>query len=159
MKRTVRPTLTIVLLVALLTNSCADWRGGDRGYNGGPRLTEVSTSDCHTYTDTLATKDMNTDSVVIAYFRQDNTLRVTHYNMPLDCGSGSHIINTITQSNDTVTVVEHVGEQGLTDCVCLYDNSFHIGYLQMPPFILIIKVETEWCGAINLTTVYQQTIE
>ena len=124
-----------------------------------PVLTSVTTSGCHTYTDALAAKDINTDSVVVAFSPDEGQMSVTHYNMPLDCGSGERITTTITTTGDTVTVVEHVGEQGRTNCVCLYDNSFQIQYLPHTPFTLSIKIESMWLGNTELTTVYEQTFE
>ena len=120
-----------------------------------PVLTSVTTSGCHTYTDALAAKDINTDSVAVAFSPDEGLMSVTHYNMPLDCGSGEHIVTTIERVGDTITVTEDVGEQGRTNCVCLYDNSFQITYLPPRPFTLIIKV----VSGSEQRIVYQQTFE
>ncbi|MBQ6069919.1 MAG: hypothetical protein IJK84_10495 [Bacteroidales bacterium] len=159
MKKVVLPTLAIALMAATLMNGCSDWGDGDRGYPDGPQLTDVAASDCHTYTDNLAAKDMNTDSVVVSYIPHNNTMSVTHYNMPLDCGSGEHIVTTIERMGDTITVTENVGEQGRTNCVCLYDNTFHIAYLPPRPFTLVIKVVEDFFGTTHQAIVYQQTFE
>ena len=155
MKKVILPTLAITLMGAALMNSCSDWGDGDRGYPDGPQLTDVVTSDCHTFTDIIAAKDMNTDSVVVSYIPYNYTMMVTHYNMSLDCGSGEHIVTTIERVGDTITVTEDVGEQGRTNCVCLYDNSFQIAYLPSRPFTLIVKV----VSGTEQRIVYQQIFE
>ena len=124
-----------------------------------PVLWAVSTSDCHTFTDALATKDMNTDSVVVTFSHEGSVASVTHYNMVLDCGSGEHIVTTIERVGDTITVIENVGEQGRANCVCLYDNSFQIRHLPLRPFTLVIKVVSDCFGTTEQTIVYQQTFE
>lgn len=152
MKKT---TLAITLMVAAMMNGCSDWDNGDRDYPDNPRLTDVVTSDCHSFTDIIAAKDMNTDSVVVTYIPYNYSMSVIHYNMPLDCGSGEHIVTSIERRGDTITVTEDVGEQGRTNCVCLYDNSFQIIDLPLRPFTLIVKV----VSGTGQTTVYQQTFE
>ncbi len=154
MKKVFLQTLAIILATTLL-NGCEDYGDRDRDYPDNPRLTDVVTSDCHTYTDNLAAKDMNTDSVVVSYIPHNNTMSVTHYNMPLDCGSGEHIVTTIERMGDTITVTEDVGEQGRTNCVCLYDNSFQIEYLPPRPFTLVVKVK----AGSEQRIVYQQIFE
>ena len=121
-----------------------------------PFISNVSVSGCHTSTDKLAAKDMSTDSIVVLWPGIGNPMQVTHHNMGLDCGE-PHITTTVETNGNTVTVVEHVGEQGLTDCICLYDNSFQINNLPPQPFTLIIKVESIFCGTPELTTVYEHT--
>ena len=64
MKKVILPTLVFTIMVAAMLKSC-DVHDGDHGYPGEPQLTDLVTSDCHTFTDTLSTKDMNTDSVVV----------------------------------------------------------------------------------------------
>lgn len=152
MKKVFLQTLAIILATTLL-NGCEDY--GDRDYPDNPRLTDVVTSDCHTFTDIIASKDMNTDSVVVFYIPYNNTMTVTHYNMPLDCGSGEHIVTTIERVGNTITVTEDVGEQGRTNCVCLYDNSFQIEYLPPRPFTLVVKVK----AGSEQRIVYQQIFE
>lgn len=154
MKKVFLQTLAIILATTLL-NGCEDYGDRDRDYPDNPRLTDVVTSDCHTYTDNLAAKDMNTDSVVVSYIPHNNTMSVTHYNMPLDCGSGEHIVTTIERVGNTITVTEDVGEQGRTNCVCLYDNSFQIEYLPPRPFTLVVKVK----AGSEQRIVYQQIFE
>ena len=99
---------------------------------------------------------MSTDSIVVLWPGIGNPMLVTHYNMGLDCGE-PNITTSVETNGNTVTVVEHVGEQGLTDCICLYDNSFQINNLPPQPFTLIIKVESIFCGTPELTTVYEHT--
>ena len=154
MKKVFLQTLAIILATTLL-NGCEDYGDRDRDYPDNPRLTDVVTSDCHTFTDIIAAKDMNTDSVVVSYIPHNNTRSVTHYNMPLDCGSGEHIVTTIERMGDTITVTEDVGEQGRTNCVCLYDNSFQIEYLPPRPFTLVVKVK----AGSEQRIVYQQIFE
>ena len=121
-----------------------------------PFVSDINTSGCHTSTDKLAVKDMSTDSIVVFWLGTGNPMQVTHYNMVLDCGE-PHITTTVETNGNTVTVVEHVGEQGLTDCICLYDNSFHVNNLPPHPFTLIIKVESIFCGTPEQTTIYENT--
>ena len=144
--------------IALL-NGCTDYGNGDRDYPDEPLLTDVVTSDCHTFTDALAAKDMNTDSVVVSFSLDNSVMSVTHYNMPLDCGSGERIVTTIERVGDTITVTENVGEQGRVNCVCLYDNSFQIQYLPPRPFTLVIKIVSDCFGTTEQTTIYQHTFE
>lgn len=158
MKKVILPTLVFTIMVAAMLKSC-DVHDGDHGYPGEPQLTDLVTSDCHTFTDTLATKDMNTDSVVVSFSLEGSVASVTHYNMVLDCRSGEHIVTTIEHVGDTITVIENVGEQGRANCVCLYDNSFQIRHLPLRPFTLVIKVVSDCFGTTEQTIVYQQTFE
>ena len=159
MKKVFSQILAIAMICVTLLNGCTDYGDGDRGYPDKPQLTNVATSDCHTFTDALATKDMNTDSVVVSSIPYNYTMSVTHYNMPLDCGSGERIVTTIERVGDTITVIENVGEQGRTNCVCLYDNSFQIQYLPPRPFTLVIKIVSDYFGTTEQTTIYQHTFE
>ena len=154
MKKVILPILAFTIMVAAMLKSC-DVHDGDRGYPDEPQLTDLVTSDCHTFTDTLAAKDMGTDSVVVSYIPYNYRMLVTHYNMPLDCGSGEHIVTTIERVGDTISVIENVGEQGRTNCVCLYDNSFQIAYLPPRPFTLVVKVK----AGSEQRIVYQQIFE
>ena len=117
-----------------------------------PEIVNAVVSGCHTSTDVLAAKEINTDSVVVSWVGNDQ-LQVTHYNMVLDCG-GANIVTTVEISEDVVTVVEHVGEQGITNCICLYDNSFLIDNLPRQCFTLVIKVESLISGHPEQSTVY-----
>ena len=158
MKNIILPTLAIILIGITLMQGCHKEAcpGGDP-WPETPVLTSVTTSDCHTYTDALAAKDMNTDSVAVAFSPDEGQLSVTHYNMPLDCGSGERIVTTIERVGDTITVIENVGEQGRTNCVCLYDNSFQIQYLPPRPFTLVIQIVSDYFGTTEQTTIYQHT--
>lgn len=160
MKKAIIPSLALVLMGAALLKGCtADRHGGDRGYPDKPQLTDVVTSDCHTLTDILAAKDMNTDSVVVSFSLDNAAMSVTHYNMLLDCGSGEHIVTTIERVGDTITVTEDVGKQGLANCVCLYDNSFQIVALPPRPFTLVVKIAADYYATTEQTIVYQHTFE
>ena len=121
-----------------------------------PFISNVSVSGCHTSTDKLAAKNMSTDSIVVSWPADNEPMQVAHYNMTLDCGE-PNITTTVETNDNTVTVVEHVGEQGLTNCICLYDNSFQINNLPPHPFTLIIKVESIFCGTPEQTTIYKHT--
>ena len=77
--------------------------------------------------------------------------------MTLDCGSGDNIVTTMEMKGDTITVTENVGEQGLTDCVCLYNNSFQIVDVPWSRFTLVIKEECSYMGNIEQRIVYQHT--
>ena len=125
--------------------------------SSSPFISDVHTSDCHTNTDKLAAKDMTTDSIVYSWASDGNSLQVTHYNMMLDCGE-QNITTTVETEGNVVTVVEHVGEQGLTNCICLYDNSFTINDLPQGEFTLRIKVESIYAGTPHQTTVFEETI-
>lgn len=122
-----------------------------------PFISDVHTSDCHTNTDKLAAKDMTTDSIIFSWADDGNSLQVTHYNMMLDCGE-QNITTTVEIEGNVVTVVEHVGEQGLTNCICLYDNSFTINDLPQGGFTLRIKIESLFAGTPHQTTVFEETI-
>ncbi len=139
-------TIIIALLWACEKNNTAN-----------TSISNASVSDCHTSTDKLAAKDMNTDSIVVSWPGGDNPMQVSHYNMVLDCGE-PHITTTVETNGNIVTVVEHVGEQGLTNCICLYDNSFTINYLPQGEFTLRIKVESIYAGTPHQTTVFEETI-
>ena len=132
--------------------------GACKEEKGSLVITNQYVAGCHTNTDKLAAKDMNTDSVVVTWIDESGPLQVTHYNMMLDCG-GANITTTVEQSDNVVTVVEHVGEQGITNCICLYDNSFQIENLPPRPFTLVIKMESLYCGSASQSTVYQETFE
>lgn len=51
-----------------------------------PTISNVKVSDCHTNTDKLAAKSMNTDSIVVSWAGDNTPMQVAHYNMMLDCG-------------------------------------------------------------------------
>ena len=159
MKKVFLQTLAIAMIGVTLLNGCTDYGNGGRDYPDEPLLTDVATSDCHTFTDILAAKDMNTDSVVVSFSLDNSVMSVTHYNMPLDCGSGERIVTTIERVGDTITVTENVGEQGRVNCVCLYDNSFQIQYLPPRPFTLVIKIVADCFGTTEQTTIYQHSFE
>jgi hypothetical protein len=75
----------------------------------------------------------------------------------LDCGSDNRIVTTVEMAGDVVTVTEHVGEQGMTDCFCFYDNTFQIDNLPRTPFTLVVQVESVFMDNLPETAiVYQQ---
>lgn len=125
-----------------------------------PGISNVSISDCHYPDPERYTKNSDEDSVVVSWPHVDGPMTVTHYNMNLDCGSDEHIITTVEMNGDVVTVTEHVGEQGLTDCFCFYDNTFQIDNLPQRPFTLIVQMESIFMGITGDTTettiVYQE---
>ena len=142
--------LAAVALVATL------WACEDKPHlDETPVISNAFVSDCHSHTDKLAAKDMSPDSVVVSWPDDNSPMQVTHYNMMLDCG-GANITTTIERTGDVVTVIEHVGEQGLTNCICFYDSSFQINSLPPRPFTLVIKIESLICGIPSQATVYQQ---
>jgi hypothetical protein len=50
-----------------------------------------------------------------------------------------------------------VGEQGMTDCFCFYDNTFQIDNLPRTPFTLVVQVESVFMDNLPETAiVYQQ---
>lgn len=134
MKRIIITLITLAIAEAVLLSSCSK----ETIMNGieGTYLDNISTTDCVYHTDTLAANDMNTDSITVVY---NDILTVTHSNMPLDCEMEKHIVTTMQVDGDTITVTEDVGEQGLVNCICLYNNSFDIANLPSHPFTLIIK--------------------
>lgn len=142
-------TATCMVLMCGCTK-CKDWPET-------PVVHDIVTSDCHHFTDPIAAKDMYTDSIVVEWDREGGTMSVSHYNMMLDCGMRQPIPTTILREGDTIRVTEHVGEQGLTNCVCLYDNSFDIEYLPETPFTLVIEVETLWFDRTETVTVYENS--
>ena len=149
MKKT-RLLATATIIVAMLW-AC------EKDSTTSPSISNIRTSDCHTNTDLLAAKDMTTDSIAYSWVSDGNSLQVTHYNMMLDCGE-QNITTTVKAEGNVVTVVEHVGEQGLTNCICLYDNSFTINNLPQGEFTLRINVESIYAGTPHQTTVFEETI-
>ena len=116
-------------------------------------LANINTSDCITHTDMLAAKDMALDSISVTF--TDGSLSVTHHNMLLDCGEGDNIVTSMQLLGDTITVIENVGEQGMTDCLCLYNNSFQIVDPPSGFFTLVIKEVYSYLGNANQRIVYQ----
>ena len=122
-----------------------------------PEISNVSVSDCHYPDPETLGKSSNEDSVVVSWPHENGPMTVTHYNMILDGGSDEHIVTTVAMEGNVVTVTEHVGEQGLTDCLCFYDNTFQINSLPQRPFTLVIQVESLFMGNVPETAiVYQQ---
>lgn len=85
-------------------------------------LSNEGHSGCKMSTDAeyLATKEVQTDSVVVVF--DGSTIHIEHHNMTLDCNDNPMFNNYLTTEGDTLVVHEDVGEQGLSDCFCLYDN-------------------------------------
>lgn len=152
MKKTILLLATVVGIVATAFWSC------DKQSAVSPVIGETFVSDCHHPDPVMYTKDSDADSVAVSWLiGVSNSMRVTHYNMNLDCGSDKHIETTVEMTGNVVTVTEHVGEQGLTDCFCFFDNTVTITHLPQPPFTLVVQVEDIFMGNIPETTiVYQQ---
>jgi hypothetical protein len=152
MKKTLLTLVAVTITCATLICSCekCDWDDGLWAY-------DMATTDCHTSTDKLAAKDMNTDSVVVDWNQEQRFMTVNHYNMMLDCKGNQNITTTIHRNGDTVWAVEHLGEQGMTDCICLYDNTFTIQHLPQEAFVLVIEIEYSHLGTVmERRKVYEQ---
>ena len=140
---------TIALLSTMM------WACGEQT-DSTPVITNVVSSGCHTdYTEVQTAKNV-IDPIIVTWPSDEGPMQVTHYNLLLDCGSENGFVTTIEQNGDTVIVVEHLGMQGITDCLCLYDNSFQIENLPPRPFTLVIQVETLYLGTPNRFQVYSQ---
>jgi len=144
-------------LIAAVILSASLWSCEETGTDI-PVVTPLGTSECHTATDMLSVKEFATDSLAISWPDEEGPMTVTHYNMILDCGE-PHITTRVERAGQVVTVVEEVGEQGLTNCICLYDNSFQIDLLPERPFTLVVQVESLYCGNAETHTVYEHTFE
>ena len=145
--------IELLLLSALLLTAVGCSKKEMGGNYADTRLANITTSDCLMKTDTLAAKDMNTDSIAVTI--TGNTLSVTHYNMMLDCGSGKNIVTSMEVVGDTIMVTENVGDQGQVDCLCLYNNSFQIVNPPAGRFILVIKEVCSYLGQAQQRIVYQ----
>lgn len=145
--------IKLLLLSALLLTVLGCSKKEMAGPYADTYLANITTSDCMMKTDALAAKDMNTDSIEVTL--NNGIISVTHYNMLLDCGTGEHIVTTMETVGDTVTVTENVGEQGLVDCLCLYNNSFQIVNPPAGRFTLVIKEMGSYLGQAQQRIVYQ----
>lgn len=146
---------TILLLTVVAVVAAAALGGCDKQCAVRPEIGYASVSDCHHPDPVMYTKDSDADSIVVSWPREEGPMTVTHYNMNLDCGSGEHIVTTVEMTGSVVTVTEHVGEQGLTDCFCFYDNTFQLSGLPQRPFTLVVQVEDIFMGLPGTTAVYQ----
>ena len=114
------------LAVAVGVVAAAFW-GCDKQNVAIPGISNVSVSDCHFPDPDRLSKSSDEDSIAVSWvIGIPNSMIITHYNMDLDCGSDNRIVTTVEMAGDVVTVTEHVGEQGMTDCFCFYDNTFQI---------------------------------
>lgn len=147
--------IKLLFLSALLLNALGCSKEEMAGPYTDTYLANITTSDCMMKTDALAAKDMNTDSIEVTL--SEGILVVTHHNMLLDCGTGENIVTTMEMVGDTVTVTENVGEQGLVDCLCLYNNSFQIVNPPSGRFTLVIKEMGSYLGQSQQRIVYQHT--
>ena len=68
-----------------------------------PVISNASVSDCHTSTDLLAAKDMNTDSVVVSWVG-NGMMQVTHYNMMFCLYDNSFRIDNLPQQQFTLII-------------------------------------------------------
>lgn len=139
--------ISLILLALLLTVVGCSKKYADT------YLANITTSDCLMKTDALAAKDMNTDSIGVTLAGE--TLSVTHHNMLLDCGSGENIVTSMEVVGDTIMVTENVGEQGLVDCLCLYNNSFQIIDPPAERFTLVVKEVSVYLGQPQQRIIYQ----
>lgn len=152
MKKTLLTLVAVTITCATLICSCekCDWDDGLWVHN-------VSSTDSHTSIDKLAAKSLYTDSVVVEWNHEQRFMTVNHYNLMLDCGGERNIYATVERKGDTVWVVEHLGEQGMTDCICLYDNTFTISHLPQEAFVLVIEIESTHMGTVmERRKVYEQ---
>lgn len=127
----------------------------DRPILHDARISDYHVSDCLLYTTKDATKDITTDSIETNY--HDGTLMVLHH-MMADCGTNDHLTTTLQTHGDTITITEHQGEQGMTNCVCHYVDTIRVE--DVPPSIitLVVNVEYVWFGIPHTTTVYSGTV-
>ena len=132
MKKTLLTLVAVTITCATLICSCekCDWDDGLWAYN------------------MATTEDWN---------QEQRFMTVNHYNMMLDCKGNQNNTTTIHRNGDTVWAVEHLGEQGMTDCICLYDNSFTIQHLPQEAFVLVIEIEYSHMGTVmERRKVYEQ---
>ena len=145
--------LNALLLSALLLTATSCMKEVMERPHSDTHLANINTSDCIMHTDMLAAKDLALDSISVTL--TNGSLSVTHYNMMLDCSGGNNIVTSMEMLGDTITVIENVGEQGLTDCLCLYNNSFQIVDPPSGLFTLVIKEVYSYLGNTNQRIVYQ----
>lgn len=144
----------IVALAGLSVWSCSV--EDDLNY---PFINNEGHSDCRMSTDAeyLATKEIATDSVVVEY--NGYTLHVEHRNMVLDCNNNPTFQNYVGYEGDTLVLREYVGEQGRTDCFCLYDNWFDVDdVLPQQYHWLKVVVEYDLLGERKSYTVYLNSL-
>lgn len=143
--------------VAVGVVAAAFW-GCDKQNVAIPGISNVSVSDCHFPDPDRLSKSSDEDSIAVSWvIGIPNSMIITHYNMDLDCGSDNRIVTMVEMAGDVVTVTEHVGEQGMTDCFCFYDNTFQIDNLPRTPFTLVVQVESVFMDNLPETAiVYQQ---
>lgn len=124
-------------------------------YCDGPWLTNEGHSDCLLSTDAeyLATKEIQTDSIVVVM--DYRTIHIEHHNMYLDCGKNPTFHNYLSYAGDTLVVHEDVGEQGQTDCVCLYDNWMDVEGVDLKYKAIKIVKDYSFCGNPESLTVYE----
>lgn len=124
------------------------------GFWDGPWLSNEGHSGCKMSTDAeyLATKEWQTDSVVVTF--DGSTIHIEHHNMVLDCNKNPMFNNYLTTEGDTLVVHEDVGEQGNTDCFCLYDNWMDVEGSPRHRYLRIVK---EYCylGNNDSVTVFE----
>lgn len=117
-------------------------------------LSNEGHSGCKMSTDAeyLATKEWQTDSVVVTF--DGSTIHIEHHNMVLDCNKHPMFNNYLTTEGDTLVVHEDVGEQGNTDCFCLYDNWMDVE--GSPKYrYLRIMLEYSYSGNNGSATVFE----
>lgn len=117
-------------------------------------LSNEGHSGCKMSTDAeyLATKEWQTDSVVVTF--DGSTIHIEHHNMVLDCNKHPMFNNYLTTEGDTLVVHEDVGEQGNTDCFCLYDNWMDVEGSPRHRYLRIVK-EYSYLGNNDSVTVFE----
>ena len=117
-------------------------------------LSNEGHSGCKMSTDAeyLATKEWQTDSVVVTF--DGSTIHIEHHNMVLDCNDNPMFNNYLTTEGDTLVVHEDVGEQGNTDCFCLYDNWMDVEGSPRHRYLRIV-LEYSYLGNNGSVTVFE----
>lgn len=117
-------------------------------------LSNEGHSGCKMSTDAeyLATKEWQTDSVVVTF--DGSTIHIEHHNMVLDCNDNPMFNNYLTTEGDTLVVHEDVGEQGNTDCFCLYDNWMDVEGSPKYRYLRIV-LEYSYSGNNDSATVFE----
>lgn len=135
------------------------WACSKEDYLDGLWLSNEGHSDCLMSTDAeyLATKEIQTDSIVVAY--DGYSLHLEHHNMILDCNKYPEFQNYVLTIADTLVLVEYVGNQGQSNCFCLYDNWFDVnGVLPEKCHWLKVVKEYDWQGERKSYTMYLNSL-
>ena len=112
----------------------------------------IITHSASTDAEYLATKEWQTDSVVVTF--DGSTIHIEHHNMVLDCNKNPMFNNYLTTEGDTLVVHEDVGEQGNTNCFCLYDNWMDVEGSPRYRYLRIV-LEYSYSGNNESATVFE----